>query len=483
MVVLPPVQGPTDTLPPAVAPRPLPPDGKPPKEHVNAIEYLDREIEACHAQLVERREARSKAEERLRKARLKEQQDNSLRRQTDVTNMRRHEMARKIQAVLRGFLVRRFVATTMRMQVQVKSSHGDREVLHDQIQSLQHNVHDLVFQSQEKARAVTTIQLWWRAVCARRLVQVIKVVKAVRHLQRRLEAAATVIQSCYRGHRARLQYFELIREVTEASRRRMVLETERHWCCVLLVQRAIRSYLARKEAEKRREKLDAFGLQDPENDWKLALAKTAPASLPWPKPPVEPSHKKRAEFENLHNNGLIPFYWTATEVVRHKIGGHAWLGRPHSRPGPSRSARTGGGGTEAAGEIAELYDVYPEGISEDFHSLVRKADAEITRPKGKPSSKGPRRPRRGAKKTPAAPLDSRFTEAPKDKLRDMQELWKGSVPSHSEKRAQVRASKTADQERGFESDPDEESRAIEEDTHPLLFFSKGPLPMPAVALD
>jgi hypothetical protein len=430
-------------------PRPPPSECK----SKTAIDHLNDQLEFLKEQLEEQRKVRRKVEKRLEDAREKEALHYADKRKTRVADARRNEAARTIQAALRGYFIRRYMASTIDAStVQLKAAiAADPEILPDQLQSLGQSIHDLVFQEQDRDQAAMTIQCWWRMVLGQRLFRVNWIAEKVRAVGVRFDSAATSIQSWWRGQMERRQYLELIREVTEASRRRMVEETDRHLRCVLRVQRVIRGHLARKEAEKRKGRFAGAG----EDASTGALAKTAPAGVPWPKPPVQPSEKKRAEFENLANNGLIPFYWTATEVVRHKIGGHSWLGSNHNMARKGLAQDNG----DDLGE--ELYDVYPEGISEDFRGLLTVDDEKKKKRRRKKSRK------------PLPPVVINY-----------QECWKARpVPSNSEIRAQARAARKANleesEEVSFFEEPSTSTSNMGE-AHPLLFFHQ---PLLSCSLD
>lgn len=416
----------------------------------SAIDLLDDEIAFLKEQYQQQRQIRKKVEKRLQDARQKEASHNADRRKTRVADARRNEAARTIQAALRGYFIRRYMASTIDAStIQLKQAiAADPEILPDQLQSLQQSIHDLVFQAHDQDQAAITIQCWWRMVLGQRLFRLHWIAESVRAVGLRFDLAATSIQSWWRGHLERVKYLELIREVTEASRRRMVADNEQHLLCVLRVQRVIRGRLARKEAERRKGRFANLHGEDVPT---TPLSKTAPAGrgVPWPKPPVQPSEKKRAEFENLANNGLIPFYWTATEVVRHKIGGHAWLGSNHM-------ARKGFAQEDVDDIGEELYDVYPEGISEDFRGLL-KVDGD---------KKKTKRKRKKCQKLPC-PVVINY-----------QECWKSRpVPSNSERRAQARAVRKAKEEVNNEED---DELMPDMDAHPLLFFNQ---PLPSFVLD
>lgn len=437
----------------------------PPSERKSktAIDLLDDEIEFLKEQLEEQTKVRKNVEKRLEKARLKEAMHNADKRKTRVADHRRNEAARVIQSALRGYFIRRYMASTIDAStVQLKAAiNADPEILPEQLQSLQHSLHDLVFQAQDQDQAAITIQCWWRMVLAQRLFRLNWIAQKVKALHLHFHLAATSIQSWWRGHLERRKYLEFVREATEASKRRMIAESERHLLCVLRVQRCIRGRLARKEAERRKGK---FANLHGEDVPAAQLSKTAPPyGTPWPKPPVQPSAKKRAEFENLTNNGLIPFYWTATEVVRHKIGGHSWLGSNHMVRKVAQED------VDDLGE--ELYDVYPEGISEDFRGLL-KVDGE---------KKKTKRKRRKLKLPPVGSNAQNILRTEGTVVINYQECWKSRpVPSNSERRAQARsARKPKDEENDEEGGHDVESMAPG-DAHPLLFFNQ---PLPSFALD
>lgn len=427
----------------------------PAKESVQrktAIDLLDEEIVFLKEKLEEQRKVRERADKRLAEARKKEALCNADRRKTRVADARRLEAAKTIQRGIRRYFIRRYMASTVDAStVALKAAiAADPEILPDQLQSLQQSIHDLVFADQDKDQAAITIQSWWRMALGQRLFRVHWIAEKVRAVGVLFNSSATSIQAWWRGHLERMKYLELIREVTEKTRCRMVADAELHLLCILRVQRAFRGRLARREAARRKQRI--ANLHGEDAAAAASLSKTAPARVPWPKPPVVPSEKKRAEFENLANNGLIPFYWTATEVVKHKIGGHAWLGSNHA-------ARKGIPLDDLDDLGEELYDVYPEGISEDFRGLLTVAgEKKKTKRKRKKSQK------------PSCPVVINY-----------QESWKlRPVPSNSEQRAQARAERkakeqAAQEEDGFDVDPMPQS-----DAHPLLFFNQ---PLPTFALD
>lgn len=285
----------------------------------------------------------------------------------------------------------------------------------------------------------------------------IQICSQVSNKVRSFDSAAVHMQSCLRGYLARKQFNVLIRELSEASKRRVMLENERHWRCVLLCQRAIRGFLARREAARRRARFEQLCEQNNTTPppVHVPIADKVPVAPIGPKPPVQPSEKTRAEFEKLHASGLRPFYWTATEAVRHKIGGHAWLSKPyrgclfkHSLESISaRQAHRMGASLDELEEI-QFHDVYPEGISEDFRSLLKECDGVGVK-KGKPCRRKRQRPRSNPPPPPPP------------------------VPNNCEKRAQDRAIKITQRE--YEAASLAAEDVIPQEPHPLLFFSQ-PLP-------
>jgi len=329
------------------------------------------ELEKLHAQLRERRVARQNIEDKLKVARVKERKVNQKRRDIVIEEKCREHAARKLQRFMRGRLMRRlFISSAEHEQMDhINYLTAEPDRLKDQLQQLQHTVHDLVFTPKDCEVAVIKIQSWWRKCLAKRVSQLMIVTLRLRDLCRCVVTAATMIQSAYRRYCCHCRFHAQIHVAMELSRQKQRLEAQRGLKAIRGIQKAFRACIARKRAQRRRVELGFL------EDLHALKMECASASNSMPLDPTKspllsdrggPPRTHR-EIEKLQAAGLVPFYWsTKSEKIRHRIGGPAALKIQKLTMSVIDSNEPGsliGGDIDLLGE---LWDMYPEGVSTGF---------------------------------------------------------------------------------------------------------------------
>lgn len=336
-------------------------------------------------------------------AAAREEEARELRVLMESRNMEKErirKLACKLQASIRGWLVRRsfIFAMDCHLAQQVGMAAKLPDQLRDHLRQLQHSVHDLKYQPEHRCAAAVRLQAFWRSIVARRVVIVLRIAQKMRRLYKRMDMAATMIAAWFKGIHTRLMYRSEIRARVEATHARHLQELQQGLRVVIRLQRALRAKFARRrylearailgepsdsESEARRGRsrerfvlVDSWrpgGLAgDPSGDEAAAAAALAGGGSRSPGAAGSASPRSDRELRRLEDEGLLPFYWSSSqELVRHRIGGPQALkmlrllaiGEPGDWSPPDIDEHEHLGG---------LWDVYPEGQSPDFLDRLDK---------------------------------------------------------------------------------------------------------------
>lgn len=329
--------------------------------------FVSKTVE-LYAQLEVQRTARRGVEERLRVARAKEQAVIQKRRETLLEENRKEQCVIKLQRFFRGWRVRKMFISSAEHEHQDHVTHlaAEPDRLKDQLQQLQHSVHDMVFTTTDRELSAIRIQAIWRKCLAKRVVHIMIVNLRLRDLCRCIVTAATMIQSAYRRYVCHVRFHTQIRVAMELSRQKQRQEAQRGLKAIRGLQKAFRSCLARRRAQRRRQELGMatelralraeHGLA---NNYMPIDANKSPLLSDRDGPP-----RTHREIEKLEDAGLIPFYWsTKSEKMRHKIGGPAALKIQKLTLSVIENNEIIDGEIDL---IGELWDMYPEGVSTGF---------------------------------------------------------------------------------------------------------------------
>lgn len=292
---------------------------------VARVESLKRQLK--EARLTEEREAREQTMNRAER----------LQRRLKVTS--------RMQACVRGWLVRKRVVAALDHRTTMNLKHAAQlpDLLRQQLKSLQHGVHDLEFLAEHRLAAAVKLQAWWRAIMGQRIMKVIRLSRVLQLITDRMSRSATVIQAWYKGVTTKLRLRFIIRLRIEETRKLEASIMETALKCIIQIQRGYRSKLARRAMRQRRhlasqarqlhdesessstmveEKVDNHHTSFIDS-WRPSAAPGAIAAgfgnagVVISEPP-----QHDWELQKIEEVGLVPFYDASSErQVRHQIGG------------------------------------------------------------------------------------------------------------------------------------------------------------------
>merc|ERR1711924_47107 len=163
-----------------------------------------------------------------------------------VKAKRRLQLASRMQACIRGWLTRKRIVQAMDNRIEFSAWLNKLpELLQSQLSELQHEVHDLLYDQEDKESSATKIQGWWRCILAQRAMAIIRCNEALGALFHQMNSAAIVIQAWYRGQATKACLRNKIQaKLREAGEEKM---KEMQWGlkCVIHIQRRIREKQAR----------------------------------------------------------------------------------------------------------------------------------------------------------------------------------------------------------------------------------------------
>jgi hypothetical protein len=370
--------------------------------------------------------------------------------------------------------------------------------LRENLEAMQHSVHEIAYGSEHRLRAAIKLQSWWRGIQFRRVYRIVWVATRMRRLHEHMEDAAIKIQAWFRCISIKFRYSHQIHDNMVRRHKALLEEMEMGLLVVVRLQRNIRARLARKRLKEARARLEAAGIvaawdslalqdaepEDPQesivvvDNWRpRGPGGAAPHLLD--RPP-----RRDVEMEKLEDAGLVPFYWSsAHERVRHTIGGQASLkmqrqlgligeGNAWTADEEDGLALVPRAGSEPeAAPVGQLWDVYPEGLSKGFLDELDQDAWPWKRAGQGRSQKRSKEKQPGAKK-PAGPKKKLALAPP--------------PPVHTVERAQVRAelreaAEAARKQAEFEAQCEELHPLLSIDNAPALVLSAAPAAAIAVA--
>lgn len=366
-----------DTLPPLTARErsadrtPREHRGKRQSEQVRPFEeVIDEEINKLREKLEVQTRKTQEIKDGLAMARCTEFKVKREASEKMVECTKRSVCANKIQTAMRTFLSCRKFAVRWKEYMETKQV--ETVTLQDQLQALQHKMHDLVFRATNQSQVVVLLQSWWRMILGKRVAHMMLVNSKMRYIQRVLLLSIFRIQRWYRATLQRRTFMHRIRTMMSISRQRAKHEMECKIMAVTRLQRGLRRYIALKRVQQRKTRFlapSSRGRDDRDTVFHSSLGESDRQGwLGGSRRGGGSSPRARAkdrELEKLEDAGLAPFYWASSnQRVRHKIGGPKALKLLGARPDGEPPIAVAGVG--ALGGQGELWDVYPEGISPGF---------------------------------------------------------------------------------------------------------------------
>jgi len=362
----------------------------------SVLEMIEEELGRLRPGVEEQAARSSQLVQELAEARSEEFREKRLLRKNRAFRQERAQrLAMRMQACIRGWLVRKRVVVALNKELAAQAGVAAcmPDQLRDQLRDLKHTVHELKYQPDHRHAATVRLQAWWRGFLARRVVAVLRVAKKMREVYHRMSVAATKLSAWYRAISTRLRYRDEIRARMRETFDRQMEEMALGLQTIIKLQRAFRAKLALRRLEAFREAFGSDQLDDeseadadtqvptlsllvdswrpggltgdPAGDQAAAIAAAASAAL------GREQHQQVAprsdrELERLEAAGLVPFYWSSSQdLVRHRIGGsqavriqrQLRVGEAVDWQLPSDDVLESMGG---------FWDVYPEGLSADF---------------------------------------------------------------------------------------------------------------------
>lgn len=319
----------------------------------------DEQLAKLHSKFAEVSSNRMRLVKELEEARQHEAQEVSWRRQQNerIIYWRHFKYSIRLQAAIRGWLQRvRFKKFLLLEAASRKALITSPILLQMQLRDLRHTLHDLVNTMEDKTKMAVRIQAWWRMLLMSRTARVLKLFAEVRLLCDWMQAAVRKIQSWFRGCMVRGLYRPKIVSMVEKTRALKRAEWFRKLLLIVKMQRTVRAYFARKRISQRIIERDGMNAETVEilpadneeaidvphiDTWRPSNCTALITALP-----------RDHELEKMTEAGLVPFYRnSATDVVRHRIGG------------PAARKQDDGGCSESWGE---LWNLHPDGISAGF---------------------------------------------------------------------------------------------------------------------
>jgi len=376
----------------------------------DVLSMIKEETSSLRAQHEEQVAKRIGLERDLKDARKDERQKARERSINQAARLqRRQKVTSHLQACVRGWIVRRRIVAAMDLtKVQsLKRAAMLPDLLRDQLEELQHDVHDLKYRSEEREAAAVQLQSWWRMLTACRFAKVLQLTRAIQSIGRRMEAAAIVVQAWYRGVSIKLKLRDEIRLRMEQSRQKQLRVMESALHSIIQIQRGFRAKLARGERLR-------FSVANERSkvSWKSAASKAS--SLPltatrgsscastvgvevpnlvdtWSPTSslgavaagqgkagiiIESLPQHDCELDKIASIDLVPFYGAASEeVVRHQIGGPTAMIMKQQLAIDSDCAagdksivniNVATGDIDSVKELGDAWDVYPSGLTSGF---------------------------------------------------------------------------------------------------------------------
>jgi len=176
-------------------------------------------------------------------------------RQCELANERRRQelvATTAMQAYVRGWLVRKFILPLLRAKRDQEELETLRVTLGERLLGVHQTIHLLAFLEPERHAAATRIQSWWRAVIAKRIVDVLFIWQRLTDVYTFMSHSAITIQAKQRGVMARASCLSLRMEREERKLQAKKAETARVQSSVVTIQSHFRRMFAQRDTEARR---------------------------------------------------------------------------------------------------------------------------------------------------------------------------------------------------------------------------------------
>jgi hypothetical protein len=223
------------------------------------------------AQLGRLQEQHLKNEEKRQDAATRER-NRALRHEARQERLRlRHEAATKIQSLTRSFFVRRFILPSVLEAKRIEELESSHIALIESMLGLHQNIHALAYLPEDRRKAATYIQAWWRGKLAERIVAIVLIRNRLALVHERMNRSATLLQALVRGVLARIQCLRLRKQREEQKLQAERAANDKLIKSVTTIQAAARSKSARRYVATRREQI----LKELEGDREDGSAKHA----------------------------------------------------------------------------------------------------------------------------------------------------------------------------------------------------------------
>lgn len=209
------------------------------------IEQLHNRLQTVHTKHVQNADRRATRAERQKRKELEKHVQMALRG-------RQEQLAILIQSHWRRHWVQTRVLPLKIEEKVAQELVKDRAELAQTLHSMRGVVHDLNYVENDRMRAIIFIQGWWRGVTSRRAMKILNFCGSLSRIQRKMVSSAIKMQTRWRTYAARnlLLRMRQHRDEEAASAQRAKDAEERRQ--IIVVQSAVRCYLAMKEAKRRR---------------------------------------------------------------------------------------------------------------------------------------------------------------------------------------------------------------------------------------
>eukprot|EP00933_Yihiella_yeosuensis_P017867 TRINITY_DN1485_c0_g8_i1.p1 TRINITY_DN1485_c0_g8~~TRINITY_DN1485_c0_g8_i1.p1 ORF type:complete len:631 (+),score=117.57 TRINITY_DN1485_c0_g8_i1:190-2082(+) len=433
------------------------------REHENVKAMVDEELNLLKEKLEQHRRKQLECKEEQKVARKEELELKiQLNQKRQTRAQKRLELLKVFQRAVRTVMMRRRIlgAISDDYLEQLAVAPQLPQKLQNILKDLQHSIHKMQYTPEDQHNGAARIQARWRGILCRRAVRIMRIAWRVWQVKNVMDKAATKLQRWLISRRIRNYYKVLIQARLEQRRIEEQELLAQQVAVTIKLQSAIRARLARKrqqEAKAMRQinkqveaSLRAAFEEDEHPKQKSVLLDTwRPRSegTDWLEDVRNQLPPRDRELEKIEEEGLVPFYWSAsTAGIRHRIGGpmalriqrQIGMGQDSllddatdqfARQESTESVLSKGDSeviitfteqddpSHEEGILGGNWNVYPEGLSQVFLKSLKKDEAwkkksqkEVGK-SPKPKKKASRKRERGRKTTPTDPPPNLRTRA------------------------------------------------------------------------
>lgn len=225
-----------------------------PRARVSAmqIEAMDRELGRTQDRMSRSHKRVVDLQARISKANAQEAERERQEIQGAEAVAAQQKAAVCLQRLARGCITRGFMKRTIAARYEAYLLDRSRVAMEQRRLSERHEMHAKQFDGEDRVRAATVIQTWWRGVLGLRVARMVQIHQRMLVVWIGVHQAAVKLQAMSRGSAGRALYRRRLDEREARLRAKEEEEVRRNFHCVVSIQSAFRRSSAQKEVQKRR---------------------------------------------------------------------------------------------------------------------------------------------------------------------------------------------------------------------------------------